>query len=472
MQYLAITWCITALFAHSLYASTLMDKIESAIKKELPYATISILVKDAKNGQLIVNKNTKKLLYPASTIKLFTATAALYHWQADHYFKTSLLKDKNNYYIRFGASPSLTSDNLSSLISDYFLQQGITQIKGSIVLDASIFSPPYHPAGISYDDLGWYYAAPDSAIILDENKASFKMTSGKLNEPVTFYPVNAQSPLTVLNQVITVNKNNSPPCTLNISNEKNNTVRLYGCAPLTEKPQLIELAIPEPEHWAQAIIYNTLQKNNIQLKGSIRFATTPDSAKHLVSLRSNSIHELINHMLKESDNLYADNLAKQLGYSLTKKATNAEAVLAIKQILAKHMILDDNQLELADGVGTRYNLASTKQISVLLDTIYHDKKLFSLFIEALPQSGVSGTLKNRMKNTRLEKIIYAKTGTMHDISALSGFMINPNGRPLIFSIIINGINQPIAKAKALEEQILSLIDEEVNTEMPEHSQFA
>jgi D-alanyl-D-alanine carboxypeptidase/D-alanyl-D-alanine-endopeptidase (penicillin-binding protein 4) len=129
------------------------------------------------------------------------------------------------------------------------------------------------------------------------------------------------------------------------------------------------------------------------------------------------------------------------------------------------------QIDLADGVGTRYNLATAEQITLLLSTIYQNKELYPLLFSALPQSGVSGSLKDRMKKTALEKIVYAKTGTMHDISSLSGYLINPNGRPIIFSIIINGINKPIGKAKAVEEQILSLVDQEINGDSPAHSDF-
>ena len=147
-------------------------------------------------------------------------------------------------------------------------------------------------------------------------------------------------------------------------------------------------------------------------------------------------------------------------------------MFAVKSILARNTKLDMNQLELADGIGTRYNLATAEQISILLSTIYRDKKIFPIFFKALPQSGVSGTLKERMKKSPLTKIVYAKTGSMHDISSLSGYLINPHGKPLIFSIIINGINRSPSKAKSLEEQILTIIDHEINGDAPEHSEFA
>ena len=91
-------------------------------------------------------------------------------------------------------------------------------------------------------------------------------------------------------------------------------------------------------------------------------------------------------------------------------------------------------------------------------------------MKALPQAGVSGTLIGRMKKTKLEKIVFAKTGTMHDITSLSGYIVNPKARTLIFSIVINGVNKPINVARALEEQILLTIVEDMpNTPIIENA---
>ena len=131
----------------------------------------------------------------------------------------------------------------------------------------------------------------------------------------------------------------------------------------------------------------------------------------------------------------------------------------MKTILSKHTHLDMSQIEIADGIGTRYNLVTPRQITVLLTDLYQDQTMQEILLDALPQAGISGTLQERMKNTVLEKIVFAKTGTMHDISSLSGFIISPEGNPLIFSIIINGVNKPISVAKTLEEEILLAIAE-------------
>ncbi len=473
MRYLPFVSLLLLLLNQITYADSLANKIDSAINKEFPNASVSILIKDAKNGQLLFSRNANKLLAPASNMKLFTAAAALYYWKPEHYFETKLLEKKQNYYLHFGGSPSLSADNLNNLLVHYLKTNHINKINGSIILDTSLFTAPYYPSGLSYDDLGWYYAAPNTALILNENTAHYELiTAQQLGEPVIINPKKNSQKLTLINEVITVSKEEEKKhCSLNIEIKPNNTLRLYGCAAQSKNPKNLELAITDPEFLAKQLLKETLKQNNIQFDGQIVNGKTPVDAITLASLHSHPVSKLVNHMLKESDNLYADNLTKQLAYALTHETTNKQAMFAVKEILSKNTKINLNELELADGMGTRYNLASAEQITILLSTIYQDKKLFSIFINALPQSGVSGTLKDRMIKTPLEKIVYAKTGSMHDISSLSGYLINPNGRPLIFSIIINGINKPLSKAKALEEQILTIVNEEINDDVV-HTDFA
>jgi D-alanyl-D-alanine carboxypeptidase/D-alanyl-D-alanine-endopeptidase (penicillin-binding protein 4) len=162
-------------------------------------------------------------------------------------------------------------------------------------------------------------------------------------------------------------------------------------------------------------------------------------------------------MLKESDNLYADSLTKLLGFSLTKQGTYKQGVFAIKKLIAKNTNMDTDNIDLYDGHGTRYNLITPEQMVVLLTDIYKSKIMRPLIIDSLPLMGKSGSLANRMKNTKLENQVYAKTGSMHDISSLSGYFITKSGKPMAFSIIINGIDKNLSTAKGLEEKILSVV---------------
>lgn len=436
----------------------LNTQIDNLIQQKLPHATLGILVKDAQTGQLIYSKNPEKLLAPASNIKLFTAAAALIQLTPDQQFTTTLAKKDNNYYLQFNGSPSLTKDNLIDLILT-LKKNNIKQINANIILDTTRFKAPYYANGISYDDLGWYYTAPDTALMIDENTENFTVQSAaKAGLPVIIKAKSSNNNLKLINKVITVEKSTQPnQCTINIEIHPNNTLRLYGCMVINTAPKELQLAIPNPILMAKQIIHQTLMQNDIKLNGQIIKGTMPADAQRIISYHSHPITKLVQHMLQESDNLYANSLTKQLGFALTKIGSNQQGALAIKKILKEHTRLDMQQIELTDGMGTRYNLVTPQQIVLLLTHLYQDKQLRPLIMNALPQAGISGTLKDRLKKTKLEQIVYAKTGTMHDISSLSGYIVNPKGRTLVFAIVINGINRPITIAKNLEEQILLTI---------------
>lgn len=442
-------------------SQTLSEKIDEIIAQKLPHATVGILIKEAETGKVIYSRNADKLLSPASGIKLLTAAAALYQLKPDYRFITTLSQKDQDYYLHFTGSPSFTVDNLTSLLLN-LKKNNTSTIKGNIIIDSSQYQAPYYPSGTSYDDLGWYYAAPDTAAILNENKVAYELISAKeLNKPVKInLKKNQPKALTLINEVVTVSKEEEKNhCSLNLEVKTNNTIRLYGCKTQEENPKLIELAIPDPILLVKQVIQNTFDKNSIALKGKIVTGVSPTDTQFVASFQSKTLSKLITHMLQQSDNLYANSLTKKLGYSLTGKGTHKEGAYAIKKILSEHTHLDLSQMEIVDGEGTRYNLVTPEQMVILLNDLYHDKNMKAIFFKALPQAGVSGTLKDRMKKTMLEKKVYAKTGSMHDISSLSGFIINPHDKAFIFSIIINGVNKPLIKAKLLEEKILLALDE-------------
>lgn len=92
-------------------------------------------------------------------------------------------------------------------------------------------------------------------------------------------------------------------------------------------------------------------------------------------------------------------------------------------------------MEIVDGEGTRYNLVTPEQMVILLNDLYHDKNMKAIFFKALPQAGVSGTLKDRMKKTMLEKKFMPKRGqcmiSLHYLVLLLIRMIRLSFFPLL-----------------------------------------
>jgi len=447
------------LLSFSIHAENLTQKIDNLINSMLPRGHIGVMVIDPETKEILYQKDQAKFFNPASNIKLLTAAAALYQLGENYHYHTDLFQDKNNFYLKFSGDPSLTRDDLNKLIKK-LSDLNIKEIAGDIILDTNAFKPPYHASGMSYDDLGWYYAAPSTAIMLDGNALAYDFVSAKLNMPIEIKPKTENTALTIINEVKTVKKEEAiKHCNLNIEIKDNNTTRLYGCLAQDEHPHLMHLAISDPNLYAINVIKEALKEANIKLQGSIILGEKPINAKLIAQHESADLSKLITHMLEESDNLYADSLTKLIGSSLTGQGTYKEGVYAIKKILKENTHLDTHEIELTDGAGTRYNVITPNELIVFLTALYNDPKIKPIIINSLPKMGVSGSLKDRMKDSLLTNKVFAKTGSMHDISALSGFMITPKNKTYIFSIISNGINGKLKIGKDLEEKILlALID--------------
>jgi D-alanyl-D-alanine carboxypeptidase/D-alanyl-D-alanine-endopeptidase (penicillin-binding protein 4) len=69
---------------------------------------------------------------------------------------------------------------------------------------------------------------------------------------------------------------------------------------------------------------------------------------------------------------------------------------------------------------------------------YASRTLGRSWREHFPIAGVDGTLSNRFKNSPLKGRLWAKTGTMNESNALSGYLTTASGKTVAFSIMVNG----------------------------------
>lgn len=138
-----------------------------------------------------------------------------------------------------------------------------------------------------------------------------------------------------------------------------------------------------------------------------------------------SVREWINVVNLRSNNYYADTLLRRVGGSTTAK-----------QILSE-MGVNPNAFHFADGSGlSRNNVATPRAIVETLRIMYHDRNR-DVFLASLPTAGVSGTLTNRMRQTPVQGIVRAKTGTLRGVRALSGYLDHREHGTLVFSIMVN-----------------------------------
>ncbi len=465
---LTISLLSTASFAQN--DVELSKQFQQIIKHTVPNADVGLVVANADTGNIIYQHNGYQAFTPASNMKIFTAAATLYSLGPKyHYLTTVSLNPKQlrshvlagNVAFTFVGDPSLTITDLQNLVRK-LKKYGVNTIRGNVVIDDTRFDRPYYAPGWSVDDTNWYYSAPIMAIILNQNSAHLTLSPSQRVGGMATVAINKSSIkpfLSAKSHVKTVTYQWSMHrCSLLLDVSLKNKVSLSGCWPISTKSRNLKIAVRNPRWLAEQVIRNALRTNKIQLTGKIIFAKASKNYKVIATDKSAPMSSLLTAMMKDSNNVYAEAFLKTLGSVYRNHGTFQEGVNAVESILRAKTDIDFDQTKIFDGSGqSRYDLVSPEQIVRLLYVINHSPKIRNYFIDALPDSGINGTLRGRMKSFDLRGKIAAKTGTMMGVSSLSGFIKTKNKQTLIFSIIVNHVVGKIGVARTFQSRVASVL---------------
>jgi len=436
------------LVACKVSAHPLLEQhFHSLIQQYIPNACVGLIIQDLNSGKILYEHQSKDNFYPASNTKLFTAAAALKFFGPNFQYQTSihapLEKMKNgvledNLTIIFRGDPSLTIEDIDSLAKQ-LKETGLNHIKGNVIVDDRSFDAmPYAP-GWTSDSLAWYYSAPITTIILNENKIRLKVNKPKALNELLKIEQSDQSlpPLKIQSVVKAVSFEDSEKnCTLNAT-VKNNEITLTGCWAIEKTPTTLEFALDNPKLIAKAAILQALKKVNITLNGQVVFSAAQPEIPVILIKRSLPLKTLLIKVLQDSNNIYTESMTKALGLATFGQGSFQKGTQAIQEILTRESPLEFSQTRLSDGSGqSRYNLISPLLISKLLYQMREDPN-FVDYYNALSVSGTNGTLANRMKTKSLTGKIVAKTGSAIGTSTLSGYFTGNSNRSYLFSLMIN-----------------------------------
>lgn len=183
----------------------------------------------------------------------------------------------------------------------------------------------------------------------------------------------------------------------------------------------------------------TLREGKITLYSELKEGNTPADAKILCT-RSHALWQVLDRMMKESDNLYAEAVFYQIAAAKgIKPAKNSNARSNINQFVQK-LGLNPSNYRIADGSGlSLYNYLTPELLVQTLRYAAQNTAVHSYLNASLPLASVDGTLKNRMRKTAASQNVRAKTGTVTGIVSLAGYCTAANGRRLCFAIINQGL---------------------------------
>lgn len=205
-----------------------------------------------------------------------------------------------------------------------------------------------------------------------------------------------------------------------------------------DNPKISPLSLGRDINFLERFV-TALSDEGIVLDIRLSEGRLPSEARILCS-RFHSMDQILQRMMKMSDNFYAEAMFYQIARSTGRRPAKAkDAAGVIKQLIQK-VGNGKNPYRIVDGSGlSLYNYVTPELEMRLLRYAYLNKNIYEHLLPSLPIAGWDGTLKTRMKGTFAEGNVKAKTGTVTGVSALAGYCTAANGHQLCFSMINQGI---------------------------------
>ena len=196
-----------------------------------------------------------------------------------------------------------------------------------------------------------------------------------------------------------------------------------------------------------------LLRTGITVAGRTLTGTADAAAVPLATIESVPLEQILRFMDHESDNFTAEILLKQLGAALSFQGTTATGAAVVRQLLQEQGIPLAG-VRIVDGSGlSRLDRLTANSLVAMLRASWLDQDLREILIASLPVAGRSGTLGSRMRGTAAAGRVRAKTGTLNEASALSGYV----KRRIAFSVIQNGSPVSLHWARRAQDRFAAVL---------------
>ena len=412
-----------------------------------------VMVVSVTRGDTLYAEQSNLLLKPASTMKLMTTAVALEAFGPDHTFETAVLRDRSvgagvldgNLYLRGGGDPTLSlrfwqGESPMDELARQIVAAGIHRVHGDIVADESAFDSQHIPVGWKSSYLMSAYAAPVSALSLNENivwivaRPENGTAVVELDPPSTAIPVNSTVHLV-------------PGSGGRISAHRAGYgIVVSGSIGSSSAPRRYSIVVEDPSTFAAGALNASLRKAGVELDGSVRTGVTPSGAFSVAEVRSLPLANIVSYMNRESINHFAELLFRDAAHASGKVGSAQAGLENLRDFLATKAGAQKEDVRVADGCGLSEADSITARAMVQLLSYAHRAPWGSVFHASMPVAGESELLQRRMRATPAQGNLHAKTGTTNTVASLAGYVTALNGEVLAFAFIYNGRDRWNAKA--------------------------
>lgn len=430
-----------------------------------------VLIQSLETGEYFYKRNENKLFMPASNLKLFTSSAGLVLLGDDYKFTTNIYKRGRmdgstligDIIVQGRGDPAISGrfyqNDVLKVFNDWadsLLELGIDEITGNIIGDDNEFDDQGLGEGWEWDYESHWYAAQSSAISFNDNCIDIVVTADALTEQSRI-DINPYTKYAVIVNKVSVVKNDSVT-SIDVYRERGtNVVTVFGTIRKSDSLKTY-VTVNNPTQYTMVVLKEVLESKGIVVGGfpldvdDIPLPIDYNEISKLFTHYSPNLKDIIKILNKNSQNFYAEQILKTIGLE-KENFGSAENGINVCNSVFQEMGINPENMIMVDGSGlSRLNLVTPKQIVSLLNYMYQHK-YYLPFYNSLPIAGVDGSLANRMKGTKAENNIRAKTGFIGSVRSLSGYANTGDGEPVVFSIIANNFTVPLKLTENIQDLV-------------------
>jgi len=408
---------------------------QPAIIKTLPYGVrtklnaaklntygMSAYVRAVNSPRPLLGHQDKTSRVPASVMKLITSYAALgtlgpnYRWPFD-VMTNGVVRNgtlQGDLILKGYGSPEFNQVELRKVLQG-IKRKGIRNVNGRVVFDNSYFNVRNLP---SFDGKSQsaYNAQPD-ALLYNERISSFQVSArGKRVHVSTSTPTHN---LKIVNRMKKVRRGCRP--NIAVSRQGAQTVVTFrGRFSSRCGTRTYSRVISRPAEMIYGAM-RSLWKREVggTLRTQFAMGRAPANAKPLVRTHSRTLAQILPTIDKDSNNVMARQVMLTIGARVKGQGTQRGGAMAIGDWLNSRG-LNFPELRIENGSGlSRHARISARHVGDLLVDAYRSPYR-NILMQSLAIAGVDGTMKRRLKKSRVRGRGFFKTGTLRDVRSIAG----------------------------------------------------
>jgi D-alanyl-D-alanine carboxypeptidase/D-alanyl-D-alanine-endopeptidase (penicillin-binding protein 4) len=473
LKRLVISFVLATAVAYAQPESRSVDQLRHDIdailgNPILQHGFWGVVIKPVDRDETWYAQNARKLMMPASCMKVVTLAAAAEKLGWDFRYDTKVFAAgatragvlHGDLIVVGAGDPSLDDwDGIATrLWADWAAQlkaAGISAIDGRIVGDDNAFEDENIGYGWAWDDLPAGFAAPVGALQFNEGNVQVRLGPGDAVGDRGIATVSPESGgITIANSIITGPAGSAA----NVVRRRlpgSTRLELRGSLPLRGRPYAQNSSVDNPTLYYVRALRTALIADGIAVSGpavdidDVTPMPRHDGLAPIITYQSDPLSVLATTMMKLSQNQYAEALLKTIGAGTWEAGRTA-----VKNALQSWSI-DPSSMVLADGSGlSRYNLITPETLVAVLTHADRSERLRAVYESTLPIAGRDGTIELRMKGTAAEGRALVKTGSMNGVRSVAGYVRTADGQMVGFTIIANNFENSSAVLNAATDEII------------------